>query len=59
MSSLLEPFGFYVKIEWLLNALSRHPLQDNLLETNFAVIAIIQSSNLTGYFTVRLREMLK
>jgi len=53
VSSLLEPFDFYVKIEWFLNALSRHPLQDNSLETNFAVIAIIQSSNLTGSFTVR------
>ena len=59
MSSLLEPFGFYVKIEWLLNALSRYHLQDNSLEINFAVIAIIQSVPLTCSFIVRLREMLK
>lgn len=59
MSSLLEPFGFYVKIEWFLNALSRYPLQDKSLEINFAVIAIIQSIPLTCSFTVRLREMLK
>ena len=59
MSSLLEPFDFYIKIEWFLNALSRHPLQDNSLEINFAVIAITLSDCLTCSFTVRLREMLK
>jgi len=53
VSPLLKPFGFYVKIEWFLNALSRYPLQDNLLETNFAVIAIIQSVLITCSFTVR------